>query len=247
MMEELFAFLASLLGIVVIDLVLSGDNALVIGMAARRLPPSRRRLAILLGGAGAITLRVLFAAVATLLLAIPMLQAAGGVLLLGIAWKLLRGRGSPHQVAESGSVLEALRTIVLADMAMSLDNILGVAGASHGSLGLLIFGLMLSMPLILGGSSLIARLMNRLPWLELVGAGVLAWTAGAMIVEDGAVARLLPVEGGLVLLLPATFVLALLAPFLGRLLPVREGRARASMERVPLVDLPEGRGRRRGE
>ncbi len=242
MLENLLAYLTSVLGIVVIDLVLSGDNALVIGMAARRLPYHRRRLAILLGGAGAIVLRVLFAAIAALLLAIPLLQAAGGLLLLWIARKLLRERESSHQVAESVSVLGALRTIVLADVVMSLDNILGVAGASHGSLGLLIFGLLLSMPLILSGSGLVARLMNRLPWLELVGAGVLAWTAGTMIAEDPIVGGLLPLEGALLLLLPALLTVGLLAPSLGRLLTGEQGRARLAMQLAPVVAVLRRRG-----
>ncbi len=226
MLENLLIYLASLMGIVVIDLVLSGDNALVIGMAARRLPSHRRRLAILLGGAGAIGLRVLFAAVAALLLGIPLLQAAGGLLLLWIAWKLLRDHEATHEVAESVSVLGALRTIILADVVMSLDNILAVAGASHGSLELLLFGLMLSMPLILFGSSLVASLMNRMPWLELVGAGVLAWTAGVMILEDAIVGSLLAGVVPLSLLLPMALTAALLVPSLGRLEPVQEGMGR---------------------
>ncbi|MHB0870035.1 MAG: TerC family protein [Chloroflexota bacterium] len=219
MLENLLTYAASLMGIVVIDLVLSGDNALVIGMAARRLPSHRRRIAILLGGAGAIGLRVLFAAIATLLLAVPLLQAAGGALLLWIAWKLLRDHATTHEVAESISVLGALKTIILADVVMSLDNILAVAGASHGSIELLMFGLLLSMPLILFGSSLVATLMNRFSWLELVGAAVLTWTAGSMIVEDQIVGLLLQQEVVIAVLVPMALTALFLGPALSRVLP----------------------------
>ncbi len=233
MLENLLVYLPGLLGIVVIDLVLSGDNAVVIGMAARRLPPDQRRLAILLGGGGAIGLRVLFAAIATVLLAIPLLQVAGGLLLLWIAWRLLRSGRTEHSASEAVSTMGALRTIILADVVMSLDNILAVAGASHGSLGLLAFGLMLSMPLILMGSSVVAAILNRLPWLELVGAGVLTWTAGIMIVEDELLLHVWPYDGALQLL-PALLTMGLLAPSVwDQLLPGRG--VQRLMRQVPEV------------
>ncbi len=177
-------FIQAIFSIVVIDLVLSGDNAVVIGMAARNLPPDQRRRAIILGAGGAIGLRVLFTALVAVLLGIPLLQAAGGLLLLWIALKLLRDQRQGHDVKEGGSLFEAVRTIILADVVMSLDNILAVGGAAHGSLPLLLFGLALSMPLILFGSSLVATLMNRFAWLVYLGAGVLAYTAAEMILED---------------------------------------------------------------
>lgn len=225
-MENLVSLLAGVLGIVVIDLVLSGDNAIVIGMAARQLPPAKRRLAIILGGVAAIGLRVLFAAIASLLLAIPFLEAVGGALLIWVAWKLLRESGPAHEAAGSVSVFGALKTIVVADVVMSLDNILAIAGVSHGDVGLLLFGLLVSMPLILFGSGLIAMVMNRLPWLGLVGAGILAWTAGTMIVEDQALGHLLPYPEMVHLAAAPVLTVAILLPSIvtmlrSRILPMR--------------------------
>lgn len=217
----------------VVDLVLSGDNAIVIGMAARRLPPRQRRMAIILGGGGAILLRVLFAAIAAVLLAIPLLGAAGGLLLLGIAWKLLREGEAAHDVSEGVSLFGALRTIIMADVVMSLDNILAIAGVSHGNVGLLLFGLLLSMPLILFGSGLIANAINRLPWLALVGAGVLAWTGGAMLVEDQVVAGWLPHIESLHLAIPGLLTAAVLAPSLRRYLALRSRGVRPQEASAP--------------
>lgn len=177
--------LTAILSIIVIDLVLSGDNAVVIGMAARSLSEENRRRAIIIGGAGAIGLRVIFTALATLLLGIPGLQAVGGVLLFWIAFRLLRPHGSEHEnVKEAGSLGEAIRTIILADVVMSLDNILAVGGAAQGHLNLLIFGLLLSIPIILFGSELVARLLARFPAFIYVGAFVLIHAAVAMILHD---------------------------------------------------------------
>lgn len=181
----MFDNLAAILSIVVIDLVLSGDNAVVIGMAARNLSEENRRRAILLGGAGAIGLRILFTALATLLLGIQGLQAIGAILLIYIAFKLLRPHDETHgNVHEAGTLREAVRTIILADVVMSLDNILAVGGAAHGDLGLLIFGLMLSIPIILFGSELVARLLGRFPGFLYVGVLVLVHSAVAMFFHD---------------------------------------------------------------
>jgi YjbE family integral membrane protein len=177
-------FISQVLSIILIDLVLSGDNAVVIGMAARRLSPENRRRAIIFGGGGAVALRVLFTAMAALLLGVPFLQAAGGVLLLYIAIKLIRPQHHEAHVSEAGSLREAIKTIVLADVVMSLDNILAVGGAAHGNLGLLLFGLLLSIPILLLGSEMVARVLGRLPILVYVGAFVLIWTAVSMILED---------------------------------------------------------------
>lgn len=183
-MDFSLGFLGSILSIVIIDIVLSGDNALVIGMAAHRLPAQQRRVAIIAGGAGAIVLRIVFTVLAALLLSVPFLMAAGGVLLVYIAFKLLNQEADTHNIEAKDTLLAAIKTIILADVVMSLDNVLAVGGAAHGHLGLLAFGLFLSMPIILFGSSLIARLINRYPWLSLIGAGVLIITAARMIVDD---------------------------------------------------------------
>ena len=182
----------AILSIVIIDLVLSGDNAVVIGMASRRLPAEQRRRAILFGAIGAIGLRITFTAMIALLLGIPLLQAIGGAVLIWIAFKLLRDSHAEHNVREGVNLFDAIRTIIVADVIMSLDNILAVGGAAHGNLALLLFGLALSMPIIMFGSNLVATLMNRIPWLVYLGSGVLAYTAGEMIFQDPIVGRFLP-------------------------------------------------------
>ncbi len=182
----------AVLSIVIIDLVLSGDNAVVIGMASRRLPPEQRRKAIIFGAAGAIGLRITFTAMVALLLGIPFLQAIGGAVLVWIAFKLLRQEHDEANVREGANLFDAVRTIIIADVIMSLDNILAVGGAAHGNLALLLFGLALSMPIIMFGSNLVATLMNRLPWLVYLGSAVLAFTAGEMIFEDPIIGDFLP-------------------------------------------------------
>jgi YjbE family integral membrane protein len=178
-------FLTAILTIIAIDLVLSGDNAVVIAMASRRLPPAQRRKAIIWGGGGAVVLRILFTILASLLLSVPLLQAAGGILLIYIAIKLLRPHTVEHgDIKEANTMAEAIRTIIMADVVMSLDNMLAVGGAAHGNLGLLIFGLALSIPILLFGSSAIARMIDRYPWLNYVGAAILVHTAIVMFFED---------------------------------------------------------------
>ncbi|MGE5333244.1 MAG: YjbE family putative metal transport protein [Nitrososphaerota archaeon] len=190
-------------GIVLVDLVLSGDNALVIGAAAASLPRRQRWSAILTGGIGAIVLRILFTLAAALLLRLPLLQAIGGVLLIGIAIKLLRDRerdlqegrtaaasdaeAASHGAAKSAAqrgFWNALLTIVVADVTMSLDNVLAVAALASEHIPLLIGGLLLSILLLLLGSALVAELINRLPWLLDVAALVLGWTASNMLLHD---------------------------------------------------------------
>jgi YjbE family integral membrane protein len=190
----LLDLLTAVLAIVVIDLVLSGDNAVVIGMAARRLSPENRRKAIIWGGAGAVGLRIFFTAIAALLLDVPYLQAAGGLLLIWIAFRLLKPHDEHANVSAAGSLGEAIKTIVLADVVMSLDNILAVGGAAHGNLWLLLFGLVLSIPILLFGSELVARLLGRYPFLVYLGAIVLVWTAVHMILEDKLIHEWRPFE-----------------------------------------------------
>jgi YjbE family integral membrane protein len=191
---EIFDLLKALLSIIVIDLVLSGDNAMVIGMAARRLSPEQRRRAIIYGAAGAIILRIIFTVLAALLLGVPLIQGVGGIVLLWIAYTLLRPEAEEHEVHSGGNLFEAVRTIILADVVMSLDNILAVGGTAQGDIKLLLFGLALSMSLIMFGSNLVASLMNRLPWLVYIGAAILIYTAGDMIFNDPIVGRALPHE-----------------------------------------------------
>jgi YjbE family integral membrane protein len=202
--------IAAIAQIVVLDLVLSGDNAVVIGMAARGLSEQNRKRAILFGGGAAVGLRILFTTLAALLLDIPYLHALGGVLLLWIAYSLLRPSHSDEEVTEAGSLGEAIRTIVVADAVMSLDNILAVAGASHGNILLLLLGLGLSIPLLMLGSSLVARMMNRLPILVYIGVLILIVTAIGMIIEDELVTRWhevsMPEEIGLIAVVAALII-----------------------------------------
>lgn len=175
----------SVLRIIIINLVLSGDNAVVIGMAAHRLPPQQRRMAILFGGIVATILRVILTAVAAVLLQVAGLQVAGGVLLIWIAFKLLKEEEeSKEGVKIATSMRDAIMTILIADFIMSMDNVLGVAAASEGNLKLLLFGLVLSMAIVLWMGSLAAELINRFWMLSYLGAAVIAWTGAVMIFDD---------------------------------------------------------------
>lgn len=179
-------FLSGLLSIIVIDLVLAGDNAVVIALAARRLPPHHRRRAIFWGTFGAVALRIGLTIGVVYLLKLPGLMLIGGVVLLPIAWNLLRhndAHDDPH-VKQAASLGAAIRTIILADALMGLDNVLGIAGAAKGHVGLVVIGLLISVPLVVWGSTLILKLMDRFPFIIYLGAGTIAWTAARMIGHD---------------------------------------------------------------
>jgi YjbE family integral membrane protein len=181
--------LQAVAAIVLIDLALSGDNALVIGMAARNLPPQQRRRAIVFGGLGAVVLRVIAAAAVTLLLAIPYLQLIAALVLLVIAYRLVHP-SAPHgarTIRAAAGLRAAIITILLADAAMSLENILGVGAAAHGSIPLLAFGLALSIPIVLFGSTLVVGLLERYPRAIWLGALALIWTAAEMILDEPAI------------------------------------------------------------
>ncbi|MBA4603466.1 TerC family protein [Thermoactinomyces sp. AMNI-1] len=178
------AFWFGFFNIIIIDIILSGDNAVMIGMAAHRLPEKQRKKAIVLGAGAAVLLRATLTAIAAYLLNIPLLMTVGGILLLGIAVRLLLDNDKETNVDIGDSLKSAIKTIIVADVVMSLDNVLAVAGASHGNVFLVLFGLALSIPIIMWGSNLIARLLDRLPWLVYVGAAILGFTGGQLIVED---------------------------------------------------------------
>ncbi|MEA2839266.1 MAG: hypothetical protein QOF41_596 [Methylobacteriaceae bacterium] len=184
------------LQIVWIDLLLSGDNAVVIAMACRSLPPEQRRWGIILGAGAAVVLRILFAAVIVQLLALPYVHVVGGVLLLWIAVQLALDDHAAHKVKARTSLFGAVATIVIADGVMSLDNVVAIAGASRGSLELMIFGLLLSVPLIVFGSTLLLKLLDRFPIIAWCGAALLGWIAGEMIAAEPFVDRWLD-EGAL--------------------------------------------------
>ena len=178
---------SALLKIVLIDLVLSGDNAVVIGIAAARLSPEQRRRAIILGGGAAVGLRIIFTVLASLLLDIPLIQLVGGLLLFYIAFKLLQPAEEGEHITAADNMSQAIKTILLADVVMSLDNILAVAATADGHLWLLLFGLALSIPLLLLGSNFVATILDRFPILLYAGVLILIHTAIHMVNEDDVV------------------------------------------------------------
>ena len=180
-------FWARWLGIIVIDLSLAGDNALVIAMAVLTLPPRQRFFGLIGGTIGAVVLRIVLIAVITQILLIPFLQALGGLVLVWIAIKLVRQDASDtkgHKVREVATLWEAIGIIIVADLIMSLDNVLAVAATAHGDLTLVLFGIGLSIPIVICGSSLLARLMDRFRWIVWLGGGVLGWVAGDLAITD---------------------------------------------------------------
>jgi len=185
---ELFSmdFLSALFAIVIIDLVLAGDNAIVIALAARNLPPELRTRAIVWGTGGAIFVRTVMTLIVVWLLKIPGLLLAGGLLLLWIAYKLLidSGGGSEHHIDSGANFWGAMKTIVIADAVMGLDNVLAVAGAAHGSFTLVVLGLLISIPIMIAGSQIILKYVQRFPAIVYIGSGVLVWTAAKMISHE---------------------------------------------------------------
>ena len=192
-------FLAALAAIVVIDLALAGDNAIVIALAARNLPPAERRRAIAWGTVGAVAVRIGMTVAVVWLLGVPGLMAAGGLVLAWIAFKLMQPAegGDGHGVAAATGFWSAMRTIVVADAAMGLDNVLAVAGAAHGSFLLVALGLAISIPIVVWGSTLVLGWIERYPWIVHVGVAVLAWTAAQMIAGEPMVRELVGERRGL--------------------------------------------------
>lgn len=179
--------------IIAIDILLGGDNAVVIALASRRLPDQQRRLAVFWGIFGAVAIRVVMIFFALQLLRVPFLKIVGGVLLFWIGIKLLKpDHDGGHEVDASANLLGAIRTIVVADAVMSLDNVIGIAAAAKDEIGLVVFGLLVSVPIILWGSRFVLRLMDRFPAVIVAGAALLGWIAGDMIAHDVVVKRWLP-------------------------------------------------------
>lgn len=187
---ELFspAFWMGLLQIIGIDIVLSGDNALVIALACRSLPPAQRKWGIILGAGAAIGLRIAFAVAIVYLLEVPFLKLVGALLLVWISIKLVMPETpAEHHLADRpapASLWSAVRIVVVADAVMSLDNVLAVAAAAKGSVVLLVLGIGISIPLIVAGSAMMLWLMDRLPLLVVAGSGLLGWIAGQLAVHD---------------------------------------------------------------
>ena len=176
--------LARLVGVLGVNLILSGDNAVVIALAAHRLEGANRRKAIIWGSVGAVVLRLIFAAVVAYLLAIPLLQVVGGVLLIYIAWNLVNADPDDSKIEAGGNTWEAVRIIILADAVMSLDNVIALVGVSGGNFVLLAIGLATTVPLVIFGSAMLSYLLDRFPILVYGGAGLLVYVAVEMIFED---------------------------------------------------------------
>ncbi|MUG44838.1 TerC family protein [Paenibacillus woosongensis] len=176
-------FWTALMSIVLIDLVLAGDNAIVIGLAARNVQKEDQKKVILWGTVGAILVRVIMTLLVLQLLTIPGLRLAGGLMLLYIAYKLLVDE-KDHEIDAGSQMWAAIRTIIIADTMMGLDNVLAVAGAAHGDFVLVVIGLAISIPIMVWGSTLILKLTDRFPFVITIGAAVLAWTAAKMLVQE---------------------------------------------------------------
>lgn len=189
---ELFsaAFFISLINIIFIDLILAGDNAIVIGMAAKKLPTTVQKKAILYGTAGAVVLRILATLIVVWLLNIPWLLAIGGALLIFISYKVLTDEGDHDSIEAKSALWPAVRTIVIADAAMGLDNVIAVAGASGQHMVLVVIGLLISVPIVVWGSTIFIKLLNLFPWIAYLGAAVLAYTAAHMITTEPKLASL---------------------------------------------------------
>ncbi|MCL6479832.1 MAG: TerC family protein [Peptococcaceae bacterium] len=176
--------LAILTSIFMVNVVLSGDNAVVIALASRNLPPRQQKMAVLIGSAGAIVLRIILTVIIVMLFKIPFLQALGGLLLIYIAVKLLREEEAEEEGKTADSLVEAVKIIVFADLIMSLDNTLAIAAVSKGDWLMLIIGLATSIPIIIFCAQIILFLMRKFPVITYIGAGILGWTAGEMLVGD---------------------------------------------------------------
>ncbi|KEQ25801.1 TerC family protein [Paenibacillus tyrfis] len=221
--------LVGLLKLILINIVLSGDNAVVIALACRNLPAEQQKKAIFWGSLGAILLRIVLTFVAVWLLKVPFVQVAGALLLLYIAVKLLKGEDNAETLKSSSKIGEAIQTIIVADLVMSLDNVLAVAGAAGGNLLLIVVGLAISIPLIVWGSQLLMRLMNRFPIIVLLGAALLGYTAGEMTLSDKAVGQWIEASfpaGHYVL----PIGLAVLVVMVGKLASRRQEREHAKKE-----------------
>ena len=215
-------FWTALLKIIGVNIVLSGDNAVVIALAARSLPPKQQKLAIFWGSGAAIVMRVVLTLFAVALLNLPWLKLIGSVLLLWIGVKLLLPEDGDENIEASDNLWAAIKTILIADLVMSLDNVIAVAAAAGGHVGLLVIGLAISIPLVIFGATLLLKLMERWPIIITIGAGLLGFVAGEMAWEDGAIhgftSQFPPMSKYVVAVLGAIFVVGMGRILAGRTL-----------------------------
>src|SRR5713226_4832306 len=186
MLEYLISaeFWVGLIKIIGVNIILSGDNAVVIALAARSLPPKQQTQAIIWGSGAAIVMRILLTLFAVALLTLPWLKIIGSLLLFWIGVKLLVPEEDDAEIEASDQLLSAIKTILVADLVMSLDNVIAVAAAAGGSVLLLILGLAISIPLVIFGATLLVKLMDRFPVIITIGGGLIGWVAGEMLVTD---------------------------------------------------------------
>lgn len=215
--------LGILLEIAAINLVLSGDNAVVIALACRSLPPHQQKQALILGSVGVVVMMTVLTACAAYLLSLPYVQLAGSLLLLWIGTKLLMPEAGGNHIKEGSRLAQAVKTIIVADIVMSLDNVLGMAGAAEGHLGMLVIGLLITIPLILLCSAAIVKLFERFPVLVTLGGALLGWVAGEMAVGDPAIGGWVEAEAPyLHIVLPAAGAIVVVG--LGKVLGWHAGR-----------------------
>ena len=214
-----YTFFSALLSVILIDLVLAGDNAVVIALACRNLPPKQRKWGIILGAGAAVMLRVVCTFFAAQMLRVIFLKFVGGALILWIAVKLLTQEHADENVSAASNLLQAIKLIVIADLVMSLDNMLAVAGASKGNAFLLLFGLGLSIPLVVAGSSILSTLMSRYPVIVVIGAAVLGKVGGEMMVTDPWIQKTFAIPHWFVYVVEATFAIAVVVA--GKLIMMR--------------------------
>ncbi|WP_366924521.1 TerC family protein [Metallumcola ferriviriculae] len=181
---HLSTLLGPIFSIILINLVLSGDNAAVIGLAIKDLSEDNRKKAAIIGAGGAVLLRVILTVIAGVLITIPYLEFIGGVILIGITWSLISGNNDEANVKSDTTMWGAITTIIIADLTMSFDNVMGIAGAANGNTLLLILGLLISIPIVVFGSNLLAKVMNRYPVIIYIGGAILAHTSIDMILKD---------------------------------------------------------------
>ncbi|MEO8249925.1 MAG: TerC family protein [Burkholderiales bacterium] len=220
-------FWIGLLKIVWINIILSGDNAVVIALAARSLPADQQKKAILFGSGAAVVLRIALTVVAVKLLALPFLQIVGGLLLLYVGVQLLGGDDEDHHGgSEKSGLFAAVRTILIADLVMSLDNVIAVAAAAGGSTTLLVLGLAISIPLVVFGSTLMIKMMTRYPVIIVLGAALIGWVGGETIMDDNVLHDALAAQPWLHY--AAAVAGALFVVFVGKGLAARSRGARAT-------------------
>ncbi len=228
------AFWIAVAQIIMIDILLGGDNAVVIALACRKLPEAQRKKGIFWGVAGAIVLRVIMIFFALQLLAVPYLKIVGALLLFWIGVKLLLPEAEEEhgEITAASTLMEAIKTVIIADAVMSLDNVIAVAGASHGNLTLVIFGILVSIPIVVWGSQLVLKMMDRYPIVITAGGALLGWIGGGMIPTDPAL------PAGFIDLIPYGKTTCAIA---GAALVVIVGKALANRaaEKTPVADIPE--------